>query len=106
VAFFGDRWKEPDRTVQIIGTAVRSEKYGPVWKIRSGLKYENGDCKRDRTVRSGTLGPQSGPVYRNSRTGPYSPVLDWTVVVYIYVIYFYRIPSLRALLLSVTPDPT
>ena len=88
MAFFGDRRKEPDRTVQIIGTTVRSEKYGPVWKIRSGLKYENGDCKRDRTVRSGTLGPQSGPV------------LDWTVVVYIYVIYFYRILSLRALLLT------
>ena len=30
VAFFGDRRKEPDRTVQIIGTVVWSEKYGPV----------------------------------------------------------------------------
>jgi hypothetical protein len=47
--------------VQIIGTTVRSEKYGPVWKIRSGLELENRDCKKDRTVRSGTLGPQSGP---------------------------------------------
>ena len=36
IAFFGDRRKEPDGTVQIIGTAVRSEKYGPV----SSMKME------------------------------------------------------------------
>ena len=92
--------------VQIIRTIVQSEKYSPVWKIRSGLKYKNGDCKRDWTVRSGTLGLQSGLVYRNSRINLYSLVPDRTVVMYICVIYFYRILSLRALLLSVTPDPT
>ena len=36
MAFFGDRRKEPDRTVQIIGTAVQSEKYSPV----SSMKME------------------------------------------------------------------
>jgi hypothetical protein len=43
VAIFGDRSKSPDRTVRRTGTAVRTEKYGPVWEKRSGLKLENGD---------------------------------------------------------------
>ena len=53
--------------VLIIGTTVWSEKYGPVWKIRSGL---------ENTVRSGKYGPVSSLKIETVKgTGPYGLAL-------------------------------
>ena len=111
--------KRPDCTVQPPQTAVRSgfNETGPFSPVFFSL--ENGDCKKDRTVWSGSLGPQSGPVPeivgpdctvrsspRNSGTRLYSPVQDRTVSIYICIIHSCRILSVTVLLPSLTSDPT
>ena len=73
--------------------------YSPVF-----LSLENEDRKKDRTIWSGPLGPQSGPFLEilgldctvQSKTGLY---------IYIYIIHSYRILSV-IVLLNLTPNST